>query len=346
MAHLKPTLCWSINDLKIKENQTVLKKTILDGNLVIFPTETVYGLGANALDPKASKNIYQAKGRPSDNPLIVHISNKDDVYRYVRFVNSEAELLMDTFWPGPLTLIFEKNELIPKETTGGLNTVAIRLPSNPIARTLIEIAGLPIAAPSANISGKPSSTQFKHVYEDFNGKVDIIIDGGPSEIGLESTVVDMTSNIPTILRPGYITKKMIENTLNHPVLDLSDTKPTGEVKSPGMKYTHYKPKGEVTILKGSIEKMVKYVHQELIKSNQSFAVICESEYTSLFNVPTRPLGSVHDQKEMAHNLFSALRDMDLWAVDRIFIHYLSTDDLGYALMNRLEKAAGYHIIEL
>lgn len=346
MTHLKHTLCWSLNDLNIIENQTLLKKIISDGDLVIFPTETVYGLGANALDPKASKNIYKAKGRPSDNPLIVHISNKEDVYKYTKFVSDEAEVLMDTFWPGPLTLIFEKNELIPTETTGGLNTVAMRLPRNELARKLIDLAQVPIAAPSANISGKPSSTAFKHVYEDFNGKVDLIIDGGPSEIGLESTVIDMTSDTPTILRPGYVTKKMIEKALNHAVMDLSDTKPTGLVKSPGMKYTHYKPKGEVTILKGSIDQMIKFVHQQKNLVNSSIAVICESEYVSLFDAPTRPLGSVHDQKEMAHNLFSALRDMDLWAVDRIYIHYLSTEDLGYALMNRLEKAAGYHVIEL
>lgn len=347
MNLLKNTLCWSKADLQSIENQQLIQKTILDGDLIIFPTETVYGIGANALDPKASKKIYQAKGRPSDNPLIVHIANKEDVYRYVRFVSEEAETLMNTFWPGPITLIFEKNELVPDETTGGLNTVAIRFPKNDIAQKLIQLSGVPIAAPSANISGKPSSTQFQHVFEDFNGKVDIIIDGGPSEIGLESTVIDMTSEHPTILRPGFITKKMIEKALNHKVLDLSDTKPTGNVKSPGMKYTHYKPKGQVTILNGTIEHMVDYVdsfkqaHQE-----STISVICESEYVSLFKVPTRPLGSIHNQTEMAHNLFSALRDMDLWAVEYIFIHHLSTDDLGYALMNRLEKAAGYHIINL
>lgn len=347
VTHLKQTLCWSGALLNLIENQQKIHETIQSGHLVIFPTETVYGIGANALDPQASKRIYQAKGRPSDNPLIVHISNKEDVYQYVRFVSETAETLMAAFWPGPLTLIFEKNERIPLETTGGLSTVAIRLPSNPIARQVIDLAGVPIAAPSANISGKPSSTLFQHVFDDFNGRVDIIIDGGPSEIGLESTVIDMTSEIPTILRPGFITKKMIESALNMPIYDLSDTKPTGNVKSPGMKYTHYKPKGDVTILKGDIEAMRDYVRSHhLNHPNQTYAVICESEYVTLFDVPVRALGSVHDQKEMAHNLFAALRDMDLWAVDYIFIHHLSTDDLGYALMNRLEKAAGYQIIEL
>lgn len=344
---LKQTLCWSETDLNLIENQETLKKVIQSGHLVIFPTETVYGIGANALDPLASKRIYQAKGRPSDNPLIVHISNKEDVYAYVRFVSEEAETLMDTFWPGPLTLIFEKNEKIPLETTGGLNTVAIRLPSNLIAQQVIDLAGVPMAAPSANISGKPSSTAFQHVFDDFNGRVDVIIDGGPSEIGLESTVIDMTTETPTILRPGFITKKMIEQALNRAIFDLSDTKPTGNVKSPGMKYTHYKPKGDVTILKGDIEAMKDYVRSHhLNHPNQRYAVICETEYVSLFDVPVRALGSVYDQKEMAHNLFSALRDMDDWVVDYIFIHHLSTDDLGYALMNRLEKAAGYQIIDL
>lgn len=344
---MKETLCWSALDLLKIENQAVIKTIIEQGQLIIFPTETVYGIGADALNPEASRRIYQAKGRPSDNPLIVHIANREDVYRYVRFVSEVAETLMNAFWPGPLTLIFEKNDIVPTTTTGGLHTVAIRMPSNSLARTVIEWAGTPLAAPSANISGKPSSTQFAHVFEDFNGKVDLIIDGGPSEIGLESTVIDVSGEIPTILRPGYITKKMIESVLKISVLDLSDTKPTGDVKSPGMKYTHYKPKGDVTLIRGSIDSMVKFVHTKKIQNpSANFAVICEREYNALFDVPVRTLGSQHDLKEMAHNLFAALRDMDTWAVDYIFIHYLEDDELGYALMNRLEKAAGYQIIKL
>ena len=344
---MKTTLCWSAFDLLNRENQTKVKETIEEGNLIIFPTETVYGIGANGLNPEASKRIYQAKGRPSDNPLILHIGDRNDVYRYVRFVNLEAEKLMDAFWPGPLTMVFEKNESVPFETTGGLNTVAIRFPKNEVAQTLIRIAGVPIAAPSANLSGKPSSTLFEHVYDDFNGRVDIIIDGGPSEIGLESTVIDMTSDIPTILRPGFVTKKMIEMVLKHPVLDASDTKPTGKVKSPGMKYTHYKPKGDVLLIRGPIEAMVNYVHEQLKRhQGHTVAIICETEYKHLFTVPVRALGSKENPLEMAHNLFSALRDMDKDQVEYIYIHYLNRDELGYALMNRLEKAAGYQIIDL
>lgn len=347
MFNLKNTLCWSKEDLLIEANRKYLRKTIEDGNLVIFPTETVYGIGANGLNPEGAKNIYQAKGRPSDNPLIVHIATRQDLYKYVRFVSLDAEKLMDAFWPGPLTMIFEKNELVPKETTGGLDTVAIRFPKDLTAQQVINIAGVPIAAPSANISGKPSSTKFEHVFEDFNGRVDIIIDGGPSEIGLESTVIDMTGDIPTILRPGFVTKTMVEKALNYTVNDVSDTKPTGEVKSPGMKYTHYKPKGEVSLVRGSIDKMVSFVNEKKKElKDHKISVICESEYKELFDVNVLPLGSKDNQLEMAHNLFASLRDMDKDNVEYIFIHYLNNDELGYALMNRLEKAAGYQIIDL
>lgn len=347
MYCVKNTLCWSSNDLKNPENQQLIKNVIEQGNLIIFPTETVYGIGANGLNPEAAKRIYEAKGRPSDNPLILHIANRLDLYRYVRYVNEEAEKLMDAFWPGPLTLVFEKNETVPFETTGGLNTVAIRFPKNEIAQMVIDLAGVPLAAPSANISGKPSSTRFDHVYEDFNGRVEIIIDGGPSEIGLESTVIDMTSDIPTILRPGYVTRQMIEKTLNHEVNDVSDTKPTGAVKSPGMKYTHYKPIGDVVLIRGDIKAMSTYVKQQRLRhEGHSMAVICETEYASYFEGNVFVLGSKSNQNEMAHNLFKALRDMDKQSIEYIYIHYLDNNALGYALMNRLEKAAGYQIVDL
>jgi len=347
VSNLKKTICWSSKDLELEENQIKLKETFEQGNLVIFPTETVYGIGANGLNPEASKKIYQAKGRPSDNPLILHIADKNDVFKYVKSLSQDAEKLMDAFWPGPLTMVLEKTELVPKETTGGLETVAVRFPKDLTAQQVIKLSGFPIAAPSANISGKPSSTKFEHVFEDFNGKVDIIIDGGPSKIGLESTVIDLTGQIPTILRPGYVTKKMIEKVLGYEVIDLSGTKPTGEVKSPGMKYTHYKPKGEVTLIRGSIEAMVKYVEAQKEKlKDKKISVICESEYKNIFNVDVLLLGSKDNQLEMAHNLFASLREMDKNQVEYIYIHYLNKDELGYALMNRLEKAAGYQIIDL
>ena len=341
------TIILTEEDMKLESNRKRVSHALRASKLVVFPTETVYGIGANALSPIASKLIYQTKGRPSDNPLIVHIAHKEDVYKYIESASDAAVKLMHAFWPGPLTLIFKKNDVIPLETTGGLETIAIRLPRNDIARQIIIDSNLPIAAPSANLSGKPSSTAFKHVMEDFMGKVDIMIDGGQSEIGLESTVIDTTTIVPIILRPGFVTQAMIESVLGYSITDQSSTRPSGEVKSPGMKYTHYKPKGEVMIIDGSIEHMAAYVKDAEIKHpDKSIAVICEVEYIHDFTCKVRSLGSLNDQNEMANNLFSALRDMDEWGIDIIFIHHISTHGLGYAMMNRLIKASGYHIINV
>jgi L-threonylcarbamoyladenylate synthase len=341
------TIILTEDDLTLESNQQLITDALKASKLVVFPTETVYGIGANALDPKASQLIYQTKGRPSDNPLIVHLAFKKDIFNYIESASLAATKLIDAFMPGPLTLIFKKNHVIPLETTGGLDTIAIRIPSNEIARKIIMHANLPVAAPSANLSGKPSSTEFKHVYADFYGKVDILIDGGQSEIGLESTVVDTTVEIPIILRPGFITQEMIEKVLGYQVLDLSNTRPTGEVKSPGMKYTHYKPLGEVLMIEGSIDAMASYVKEkQALHHDQKIAVICVEEYKKYFNCTVRSLGSMKNQKEMANNLFSALRDMDLWKMDLIYIHTLETHELGYAMMNRLTKASGYHVIKL
>lgn len=343
----KETIVLQAKELLLKKNQHLIQRAIANGQLVIFPTETVYGIGANALNPEAAQRIYAAKGRPSDNPLIVHIADRLDVARYVTSITSDAQLLMDAFWPGPLTLILPKNDVVPLATTGGLQTVAIRMPRHPIAQKVIAMAGVPLAAPSANISGKPTSTLFQHVYDDFNGIVDIIIDGGPSEIGLESTVVDVTGEIPILLRPGYVTRYMMEQVLQKSIHDLSHTKPTGEVKSPGMKYTHYKPKADVWLIDGPIERMVEYYHTLTHQHPHQFiAVICESEYQSYFPHRVRPLGSLSNQNEIAHNLFSALRDMDAWGAELVLIHHLSDEGLGQAIMNRLVKAAGYHIIHV
>ena len=337
----------SLEELNDPINQQLIRSTVELGRLIIFPTETVYGIGANALNPEAAQRIYAAKGRPSDNPLIVHISKAEDVRLYSDAISDLSWKLIHQFWPGPLTLILPKNDRVPLTTTGGLQTVAIRMPAHPIARRVIELAGVPLAAPSANLSGKPTSTQFQHVLDDFNGSVDIIIDGGPSEIGLESTVIDMTSSIPILLRPGFVTKTAIETVLEMEIVDLSDTKPTGSVKSPGMKYTHYKPQGEVILLNGTIEAMQRYVVDcQRAEPGRRIAVICESEYRHLFSGMVRPLGSRDNQNEIAHNLFAALRDMDSWGAELVFIHYLSQADLGHAIMNRLVKAAGYNVITL
>ena len=344
---VKETKIYLMSDLDDKDKSSEIANLIQSGKLVVFPTETVYGLGGNALDPNASKAIYSAKGRPSDNPLIVHIADKNDVFQYVKSVPLEAKRLMDAFWPGPITFILEKNDMIPFTTTGGLNTVALRMPNHEAALKLIKLSNRPIAAPSANISGKPSSTAFKHVFDDFNGRVDAIIDGGDTTIGLESTVIDMTST-PTILRPGVITKSMIERVLNQKVLDLSNQMPTGEVRSPGMKYTHYKPKGNVTLINGLEGHVKNYIRDfEITHHNKKVAIICPSEYEDLFHgFRLRLLGSIHDSALMSKNIFKALRDMDDWQMDEIFIYYKESDELGYAMMNRLLKAAGYHVLEL
>lgn len=339
------TKCYKESDLDdlIKLNE--LKTLLIEGKLVVFPTETVYGLGGNALNKDSSKAIYEAKGRPSDNPLIVHIARKEDVKLYARIISEDAAKLMDAFWPGPITFIFDKTDIVPKETTGGLDTVALRMPNHPIAQKLILFTGVPIAAPSANISGRPSSTQFKHVYEDFNGRVDAVIDGGESLIGLESTVIDVTDK-PVILRPGAITKSMIEKVLSYTIHDLSGQKPTEKVKSPGMKYTHYKPKGDVVLLHGEIDKVKAFIDQSSANLDKT-AIICPNEYTNTFiGYRTRPIGEANNSKSIAKNIFSALRDMDEWDMDKIFIYYNETDEVSYAVMNRLIKASGYQIVSL
>jgi L-threonylcarbamoyladenylate synthase len=333
-------------DLSNKNKLKLVAKALKASKLVIFPTETVYGLGANALDPKAAKKIYQAKGRPSDNPLIVHIANKNDVNKYTKTISKDALTLIEHFWPGPLTLIFKKNNIIPLATTGGLNTIAIRMPNHKTALSIIEAANLPIAAPSANLSGKPTSTKFKHVLSDFKGKVDFLIDGGDSMIGLESTVVDTTGSKITLLRPGVISKRMIESVIGKKIIDRSNVA-TKIAISPGMKYTHYKPSGEVIIIDASAKKMATYVNKiTRLSKRKKVVVVCESEYANLFDTKTFNLGSLDNQKLMAHNLFSTLRQVDDYKADVIYIHHLGSDDLAYPIMNRLIKAAGYKVIKV
>ena len=345
---MKQTIVYTIQDLQHPQIKQHLHDTIHGGGLVVFPTETVYGIGGNALDRLASKRIYEVKGRPSDNPLIVHIGSLEELQKYVKSTPLVSLKLMESFWPGPLTMIFEKNEVIPFETTGGLSTIAIRYPSNPVALDFIHSAQVPIAAPSANISGKPSSTEFKHVFQDLNGLVDVMIDGGPSTIGLESTVLDLTTPIPTILRPGSVTKEMIEACLGSFILDASEQSQVDVPKSPGMKYTHYKPSGNVIILYGDRQAVQSHVqeymiHNPLIKT----ALICATDDESFYkDILLRPLGYRNQPSQIAKQVFSALREMDEWHAQMIFIHAFSTEDIGFAIMNRLLKAAGYQIIHL
>ncbi|HOI46346.1 MAG TPA: L-threonylcarbamoyladenylate synthase [Bacilli bacterium] len=332
-------------DLQNTNVQHHIKDVIQSGGIVVFPTETVYGIGANALDKNAAKKVYEVKGRPSDNPLIVHIEKPEDLSRYVEVIPDDANGLIKAFWPGPLTIIFQKRDIIPTTITGGLNTVAIRCPSNPIANAVIKFASTPLCAPSANISGKPSSTLFEHVVDDMMGKVDVIIDGGKSQIGLESTVLDLTSEEPTILRPGFITRQMIETVLNKSVLDKSVVTPTEVPKSPGMKYKHYAPSGVITVLYGKEVDIINYINTQLSTNlNVKIGVICSTElYDKIQTSRKFDIGSMSNDAEVASNLFIALRKMDELGVDIIYTHAFSELELGNATMNRLLKASSYNI---
>ena len=316
------------------------------GKTVVFPTETVYGLGANALDPEAAKKIYEAKGRPSDNPLIVHISKKEDVDFLAGNISQDSKLLMEAFWPGPLTLILDKSDNVPIETTGGLMTVAIRMPSNPIARKLIDLAGVPIAAPSANISGRPSITSSKYLVEELCERVDAIIISEDSEIGLESTVIDMTASTPVILRPGKIGKTEIEKILNKEIeLDPSLKDENAAPKSPGMKYKHYSPNATVIVVTGSLDEMKLKINQKLsLDKNKSdkVKVVCLEDRVSLYDGYGISWGK--NSQEAAKNLFKILRLMDEQNIEVVYFEALNSDEISEAVMNRLIKAAGNMIL--
>ena len=336
-----------------KDNLQQAAQILKEGGLVAAPTETVYGLCANALDETAVKNIYKAKGRPSDNPLIVHIANLDMLKPLVQEVSPIAQKLMDAFWPGPMTLIFKATDLIPKVVTGGLNTVAIRFPSHPTINKLIKTSGLPLAAPSANTSGKPSPTNFTRVYEDLNGKIDCILEGEHSEYGVESTVIDTTGDIATILRPGGITLEMLEGVLTKVMMDpaLGHKLKEGEVpKAPGMKYTHYAPNAEVIIVKGETHQVVEAINT-LVKKQKALGktvgVLATDETVSLFMADkVISVGSESNPLTIASNLFEVLRSFDDAHIDIVYSLAFKEAGIGKAIMNRLEKSAGYHIIEV
>lgn len=324
---------------------------IRQGGLVAFPTETVYGLGGNGLNPSAARAIYQAKGRPSDNPLILHIASREDLQPLVSQVTEAAERLMDAFWPGPMTLIFHKSSIVPLETTGGLETVAVRMPSHPIAAAFIRAAGVPIAAPSANTSGRPSPTRASHVWEDLRGKIEMILDGGEVGIGLESTIIDLTDQIPTILRPGYITQGMIEAVVGCTELDKASLGQMSEAvrpKAPGMKYRHYAPKAEMTLVSGRGENVCARLAQlanESVKAGKKVRIICTEETISCFPGIDAVSAGLRGQPEtVAHNLFRLLREADQDQVEVLLSETFEETELGQAIMNRLLKAAGHHII--
>lgn len=322
------------------------------GGLVASPTETVYGLCADALNEVAVKKIYEAKGRPSDNPLIVHIADLSMLQPLVKEISPIAQTLIEHFWPGPMTLVFKASEIIPKVITGGLDTVAVRFPSDPTITNLIKTSKLPLAAPSANTSGKPSPTNFTRVYEDLNGKIDCIIEGGNSKYGVESTVIDTTGDIATILRPGGITLEMLESVLDEVTIDpaLGHKLKEGEVpKAPGMKYTHYSPNAEVIIVKGTMENVIKKINELTLMQQQlgkKVGVMATDETLSCFTANTvLSVGTDTDPTTIAANLFEVLRQYDDVHMDIVYSLAFNTDGIGQAIMNRLEKSAGYHIIQ-
>ncbi len=356
-----------------------------NGGLVAFPTETVYGLGADGLNPEASKKIYAAKGRPSDNPLIVHIADLEAMDK-LGFTNDKAYTLAHAFWPGPLTIILPKKDIVPKETTGGLDTVAIRMPSHPAALSLIRQSGVYVAAPSANISGRPSPTKAEHVIEDMSGRIEYIIDGGPVGIGIESTIVDLSGEVPTILRPGYITKKMLEDMVGEVRIDPAIANPTESMlkglrpKAPGMKYTHYAPKGELTLVEkaeddgtnqknversdyatktimesginigdktSAVVNKIKELSEEKREAGYKVGIMAPAETIALYEGYADSVICVGDRNEqttVAAGLYAALREFDEQGAEYIYAESFRGDGLSYAIMNRLLKAAGQRVI--
>lgn len=327
-------------------------KTIEKGGIVAFPTETVYGLGADALNEDAVKKIFIAKGRPQDNPLIVHVNSKD-ISELVKEVPPIAQELINKFWPGPLTIILEKKDIIPDVTSANLNTIGIRMPKSDIALKLIELSGRPIAAPSANISGRPSPTEVERCVEDLNGRVDYIIGGESSDIGVESTIVDCTVNPPLILRPGGVTLEMLREIDSNIEIDKAlKLKPSADLKpkAPGMKYRHYAPKASLKIIRGKNEKTIEIIQKMLenyIEKNNKVAILTTDENVNKFNKgEIISLGSEKDLTQIAKNLFEALRQCDDLGVQLILCQGFEEKGVGVAIMNRLNKAAGYDIIDV
>lgn len=330
------------------------------GGLVAFPTETVYGLGGDALNPKSSKKIYEAKGRPSDNPLIVHIADIDAIGKIAILNDSDYEIkdigttvkrLADAFWPGPLTIILKKTDAVPYETTGGLDTVAIRMPSDKIAAVFIRESCGYIAAPSANISGRPSPTRVSHVTEDLSGRVDMIIDGGDVDIGLESTIVDLTEDRPYILRPGAITEQMLRDILPDVTMDKGLKKDTDAApKAPGMKYRHYAPQGELTIVTGDADDVIDYINDKVAICKADLikcGVICPDEHILRYKAPiVKCTGRLGDEEAVAKRLYAILREFDAEGVEVIYSESFDSDGIGSAVMNRLIKAAGHKIVQV
>ena len=339
---------YQLDEQVLKQAGEILKQ----GGLVAFPTETVYGLGANALNEDAAKKTYAAKGRPSDNPLIVHIADVEDLPIVARNISDKAKQIIERFWPGPLTLVFEKQYIVPFGTTGGLSTVAVRMPTDEIARAVIRAGGGYISAPSANTSGRPSPTSAAHVADDLNGKIDMIIDGGNVDIGVESSILDMTVDPPMILRPGAITKEMLEEVIGEVAVDQAILRDDSGVapKAPGMKYRHYAPKAQLMIVEGETEEAVKAIRQiayEQTRLGYKVGIIATNETMDSYTTGVvKNIGTRSNENTIAKNLYKVLREFDEdEEVDYIYSESFESDGISGAVMNRLEKAAGHHTIQ-
>lgn len=317
------------------------------GGLVAIPTETVYGLGANALDPEAVKKIFKVKGRPQDNPLIIHLSSEEEIKDYCLDIPDTAYVLARRFWPGPLTMVLKKRDIVPDETSSGLSTVGVRCPDNDVTRAVIRASGVPIAAPSANLSGKPSTTEFSHIMHDLYGKVDAMIDGGSCRVGLESTILDLTSEPPRLLRPGGLTVEQLEEAIGRIAIDdvvYRQLKDGEKPRAPGMKYRHYAPDASVILVRGDSAAAAEYINAH---TDEHTAVMCFEGEESMYRAPrVEVYGSLQNMETLGEHLFSALRKLDTEDIDTIYARCPGESGIGLAVNNRLTKAAGYHIVEL
>lgn len=340
---MNTTLFTELNDETIARGAEILKR----GGLLGIPTETVYGLGANALDADACRRIYEAKGRPQDNPLIIHIPDSSWLPRYCRSVPESAYRLADAFWPGPLTMILPKQDIVPMRTTGGLDTVGVRCPNHPVTLALIRAAGVPIAAPSGNTSGRPSPTTAADMMEDMDGKIDGVFDGGACSVGVESTIIDLTCTPPRLLRAGGLPLEALQDVLGEVIVDkcITQLMTDGEhPKAPGMKYRHYAPKAPVTVVTGDGAKSAAYIAAH---APTGAGVICFSEFVPMFSSQVvHDLGSELDKSEQARRVFDALREFDATSVPGIYAQCPDEAGLGLAIGNRLKKAAGFHVVEV
>jgi L-threonylcarbamoyladenylate synthase len=351
---MKKTLVFKVNS-ENPEIEAIRKAAIIirNGGLVAFPTETVYGLGADALNAEAVLALFRAKKRPLDNPPIVHVGRLEDAYRLAVAVPAKAEILMKTFWPGPLTLVFRRSSIVPSVTVAGLDTIAVRMPKHNVALALIRESGCPIAAPSANLAGRPSPTSAEHVLEDLDGRIDAVLDAGPTRIGVESTVLDTTVDPPQILRPGGTPREVLEKVLGrvelHPVAIAEKRVPFERARSPGMKHRHYAPRAKLIVVEGELSAVVKKVSEladHFRQRNMKVGVLATDETFSRYRVGVvKSLGSRSQLDVVAKNLFRLLREFDIEGVDIIIAESVPTEGLGLAVMNRLRKASGYKIVK-